>query len=266
MSIAAPRAPLFAPDWLVGPPYEDEALGIVKAGKESEVTLIARRGTDRTSYLAEKRFKGRGFRAFGDDAAYRETWFAGPGASRARRAVRRGTRKGREIVEGAWVSHEWNELVRLYDAGVTVPLPVEEVEPTARRSATTRVLEAEGGYRMAFVGEPPRAAPRLAEVRLVPREAEPIWRACLAEVAAMLAVDRVHGDLSAYNVLYWRERVVLIDLSQAVDTVTHPGARDLLRRDLDALASYFRRAGFAADVDRAWEEIDADRLLSGRRW
>ena len=63
----------------------------------------------------------------------------------------------------------------------------------------------------------------------------------------MLEVDVVHGDLSAFNVLWWRERPVIIDLSQAVDAVTHPAARDLLARDVERTASYFERMGVTID-------------------
>ena len=67
----------------------------------------------------------------------------------------------------------------------------------------------------------------------------------------MLEADLVHGDLSAFNVLWWRERPVMIDFSQAVDAITHPAARDLLVRDVDRAASYFRRLGVAIDLDAA---------------
>jgi RIO kinase 1 len=61
----------------------------------------------------------------------------------------------------------------------------------------------------------------------------------------------VHGDLSAFNVLWWRETPVIIDFSQAVDAITHPAARELLVRDVDRTAAYFRRAGVAIDLDAA---------------
>jgi RIO kinase 1 len=117
---------------------------------------------------------------------------------------------------------------------------------------------------MAFIGDVPAAAPRLSSVRLPAKDAVHVWHDLLGEIALMLRAERVHGDLSAYNVLYWRERPVLIDFSQTVDVVTHPGARDLLRRDLEQLATYFQKQGVDADVDRAWREIDADRALEGR--
>ena len=39
---------LFPSDWLADAPYEDRDLGVLKAGKESEVHLVARQGDGRT--------------------------------------------------------------------------------------------------------------------------------------------------------------------------------------------------------------------------
>lgn len=266
MSITTSRAPLFEPDWLVDGEYQEESLGILKTGKESEVSLVARTGADgRVSYIAEKRFKSRMFRSFQDDTHYREDWFRGPGGARALRGIKRGREAGHQLLEGAWVWHEWNELVHLYECGVTVPPPVGRVTPTERAARDTRVPEAEGGYSMAFIGDAPEAAPRFSSLRFGPQEAEHVWQATLDEVALMLQARRAHGDLSAYNVLYWRERPVIIDFSQTVDLVTHGSARELLRRDLERLATYFRKQGIAADVGEAWDRVNAERALDGRR-
>jgi RIO kinase 1 len=276
MSHAITRGPLFADDWLVEYDYEEEALGVLKAGKESEVRLIARTSGDRTSYIAEKRFKSTRFRSFRDNSLYRATWFAGPGGGHAARAVRGKTRRGREILDAAWYGHEWNELRHLHAAGVTVPPPVEEFAPSkpAPRTFHWTPLNAapkgspdedrQGGYRMAFVGDAPAAAPRLSSVRLEPHEARRVWHDLLNEIGLMLRADRVHGDLSAYNVLYWRDRPVLIDFSQTVDTITHPGARELLGRDLERLAAYFVKQGIDADPADAWRATNAERALEGR--
>jgi RIO kinase 1 len=266
MSLAITRPPLFAPDWLVDGEYHEETLGILKTGKESEVSLVARVGAGgRTSYIAEKCFKSRLFRGFQDDTAYRADWFRGGGGARALRGIRRGREAGHRLLEGTWVTREWDALRHLHAAGVTVPPPVEQIETTARASRTGRIRDSEGGYRMAFVGDPPEAAPRLSSVRLAPDEAEHAWDAVLAELALMLRARRAHGDLSAYNVLYWRERPVLIDFSQTVDLVTHADAGALLRRDVERLAGYFRRQGIIADVALAWDRIGAERALDGRK-
>jgi RIO kinase 1 len=134
------------------------------------------------------------------------------------------------------MAHEWATLGRLHGAGVTVPPPVEQVE---------------NGYRMAFIGDGDRAATRLSDVDLDLVTARRVWRDLQRDIRRMLDAELVHGDLSAFNVLWWHERAVIIDFSQAVDAVTHPAARDLLRRDVERTAGYFRRQGVAIDLDAA---------------
>jgi RIO kinase 1 len=240
------RPPLFPAGWLVEHDYTDETLGLLRAGKESEVYLVARSGNGRVSYLAEKRFKPRARRSFRDDALYRGGWVIGD--RRVARAIRRGTRRGKEFIEGMWSESEWRNLVHLARAGASVPPPVEPCEL---------------GYRMAFVGENGHAAPRLSDVALDGREARALYRQLLDEVAVMLSAGRVHGDLSAYNVLYWHGRGVLIDFSQTVDVITHPAARDLLRRDVERVVWHFHRRGIQDEVERALREVGDDPRIYG---
>lgn len=233
-------APLFAPDWL--PPGEAHVeLGLLKTGKESEVHLVARSGGGRTVLLAQKRFRARDRRLFRDDYTYRGVW--GNGSRREDRAMRKNTRYGHAAMQARWVSNEWGNLVHLHAAGVTVPPPVELLED---------------GYRMAFIGDVDRAAPRLSEVDLDRASARRVWDELLDEVALMVAADRVHGDLSAYNVLWWRDRAVVIDFSQTVDAITHPAARDLLLRDIEALGGYFTRRGVRYERDWVLARVGAD--------
>jgi RIO kinase 1 len=219
---------LFPSDWLADAPYEDRDLGVLKAGKESEVYLVSRTGPTRTCLLAEKRFKPRLQRGFRNDYLYVGVW--GEGTRHEDRAMKKRTRYGQEHLHARWIEHEWSTLVRLHAAGVTVPPPVEQVED---------------GYRMAFIGDGDRAAPRLSEVDLDLDTARRVWRQVQGEIRRMLEVDLVHGDLSAFNILWWHERPVIIDLSQSVDAITHPAARELLARDVERTAGYFRRLGVA---------------------
>src|SRR5437867_8644852 len=100
---------------------------------------------------------------------------------------------------------------------------------------------------MALIADGAYAAPRLADVDLDLATARQVWRDLQTEIRRMLEAGLVHGDLSAFNVLWWRGRPVIIDLSQAVDVIVHPAARELLRRDVDRTAAYFRRLGVAID-------------------
>jgi RIO kinase 1 len=225
---------LFPSDWLADAPYEDRDLGVLKAGKESEVYLVSRTGPTRMCLMAEKRFKPRLQRGFRNDYLYVGVW--GEGTRHETRAMKKRTRFGQEFLHWKWIEHEWTTLERLHDAGVTVPPPVERVE---------------SGYRMAFIGDGERAAPRLADIDLDLVTARRVWRELQREIGRMLEAELVHGDLSAFNVLWWRERPVIIDFSQAVEAVTHPAARDLLRRDVERTAAYFRRQGVVIDLDAA---------------
>ncbi|MEK6224840.1 MAG: RIO1 family regulatory kinase/ATPase [Chloroflexota bacterium] len=225
---------LFPSDWLADAPYEDSDLGVLKAGKESEVYLVSRTGPTRTCLMAEKRFKPRLQRAFRNDYLYAGVW--GEGTYREDRAIKKRTRFGQEFLQTKWMAHEWETLGRLHDAGVTVPPPVEQIE---------------NGYRMAFIGDGDSAAPRLADVELDVVTARRVWRELQRDIQRVLDLDLVHGDLSAFNILWWHERPVIIDFSQAVDAVMHPAARELLRRDVDRTAAYFRRQGVAIDLDAA---------------
>jgi len=225
---------LFSRDWLADAPYEDFDLGVLKAGKESEVYLVLRTGPTRTCLMAEKRFKPRLQRGFRNDYLYAGVW--GEGTFRENRAIKKRTRFGQEALQSRWVANEWATLNRLHTAGVTVPPPVERIED---------------GYRMAFIGDGDLAAPRLADVDLDLGTARRVWRELQREIRLILDAELVHGDLSAFNVLWWHDRPVIIDFSQAVDVVTHPAARELLRRDVERTAGYFRRQGVAVDLDAA---------------
>jgi len=231
---------LFERDWL--PPGErHDQLGILKTGKESEVHLVARHGDGRTVLLAEKLFIARERRLFRATSTYAGVW--GEGTRRETRAIHKHTRYGQEAAHSRWIANEWLNLVHVYDAGVTVPPPAELLED---------------GYRMAFIGDGEQAAPRLSAVDLDRSTAQRVWDELVEELTAMIAADRVHGDLSAYNVLWWRERPVLIDFSQTVDTIVHPAARDLLVRDIESLGAYFTKRGVRVDVDWVLRRIGAD--------
>ena len=232
---------LFPADWLVTLEYEDTVLGALKSGKESEVYLVARSAHGRTSLLAEKRFVARERRLFRNTYQYVGVW--GAGSRRESRAMKKNTRFGEEARHSRWIANEWTNLVHLYDAGLTVPPPVEVLE---------------NGYLMAFIGDEREAAPRLESVDLDHPTAERVWHQLVDEIARMLDAERVHGDLSAYNVLWWRDRPVLIDFSQTVEIVTHPAALDLLRRDVTSLARYFTRRGVRIDVDAVLARVGAD--------
>jgi RIO kinase 1 len=100
---------------------------------------------------------------------------------------------------------------------------------------------------MEYVGDAHAPAPRLSELALAPGEAQPRFECLMHNVELFLACDRIHGDLSAYNVLYWQGAVTVIDFAQAVDPRHDDALYVLLERDIDRLYRFFARSGAAAD-------------------
>src|SRR2546422_9330969 len=104
-----PATRLFPADWLDVGSYQDVPLGLLKTGKESEVHLVARTGTSKTTLLAEKRFKAWDRRSFRDDSTYRGG--LGQGTRRESRAMRKNTRYGHVPGPRPRVAHEWGTPV-----------------------------------------------------------------------------------------------------------------------------------------------------------
>jgi RIO kinase 1 len=50
----------------------------------------------------------------------------------------------------------------------------------------------------------------------------------------------VHGDLSEYNIMMWKGKIVIFDMSQSV-SIQHPMADFMLIRDLTNLNRFFSR-------------------------
>ena len=71
----------------------------------------------------------------------------------------------------------------------------------------------------------------------------------------------INGDLSEYNILTDGAAVWLIDWPQWVGK-DHPNAKELMKRDVGAVAKFFERSyGLSADVDAAGGLRDRGRAL-----
>lgn len=235
VSTAGERGPKPYPDWLVTElAAVDSDLGVLKTGKEADVHLLERGvpDTDRTCLLASKRYRDPQHRMFHRDAGYLE----GRRVRRSRemRAMTNRTGFGRQLIAGQWAAAEFNALYRLYEAGVPVPYPVQIL-------GTELLLE--------FIGDPDGvAAPRLAQVRAGSagdpgHDLAALWSQLVDALVAMARLGLAHGDLSPYNLLVHRGRLVVIDLPQAVDVVANPQGAGFLERDAAVVATWFAARG-----------------------
>ncbi|CCW59547.1 unnamed protein product [Phytomonas sp. EM1] len=130
-----------------------------------------------------------------------------------------------------WAEKEARNLSRLQDGGVLAP---------AVKLLRHHILV------MEFLGEDGWPAPRLKEVHFPSHAAlDRCYLDLCCTMRKMYARSRlIHGDLSEYNLLLYRGRVVVIDVSQSVES-DHPRAMDFLRRDIINVNSFFASQGLA---------------------
>jgi RIO kinase 1 len=230
------------PDWLVTDlAAVDTELGVLKTGKEADVHLVQRAvpGTSRSCLLAAKRYRDAEHRMFHRDAAYLE----GRRVRRSRetRAMARRTAFGRELLAGQWAAAEFTALCRLWRLGAPVPYPVQ-------LHGTELLME--------YLDEPDgQAAPRLAQLRPGPTQLRALWDQLVEALRILIGDGLAHGDLSPFNLLVHRGRLMLIDLPQVVDIVSNPQGQAFLARDLRIVIDWFTARGLSPEVTREWRSV-----------
>jgi RIO kinase 1 len=139
----------------------------------------------------------------------------------------------------AWAQKEFRNLDQASRAKVRVPTPV---------GVRNNVLL------MEFIGKNGVNAPSLKEQ--TPANPDKIYASLLTNITRLYRkADLVHGDLSEYNVMIWKRKPVIFDVSQAVPT-SHPMAEELLRRDLGNLNRFFSRLGVKVlSADEAYKKV-----------
>ena len=226
----------------VGHFYRDQIITdvtrLVKGGKEANVYACTGHPVTGIPLIAAKLYRPRMLRHLKNDAVYkagRQLRDAEGKQIKGRReklALRKKTSFGKEVDIQWWIGNEYRTQTQLFEAGANVPKPIAHQGNT--------IL-------MAYIGDEYGPAPTLSEVRLPQAEAEQLFRCVMDNVALMLENHLIHGDLSAYNILYWEGTVCLIDFPQMVEARHNPHAYELLERDITRVCEYF--AGFGLERD-----------------
>lgn len=134
-----------------------------------------------------------------------------------------------------WAEKEMRNLKRLYSAGIPCPEPIY---------LRLHVLV------MGFLGDRKGwPAPRLRDV-ILPGSVEEVemkWRTLYLQLLGLMqkiykVCKLVHADLSEYNILYHKEKLFIIDVSQSVEH-DHPRSLEFLRMDIKNVSDFFRRKG-----------------------
>ena len=206
-----------------------EVIRPIKAGKEAAVYCCRAHESLGGELIAAKIYRPVEQRSFKRDAVYQQGRERGsrPDA-RTLRALGKKTKRGRLHKFSAWIAHEMRTMTLLHQAGADVPEPIDRVGPV--------IL-------MEYFGDDKAPAPVLVNVTLDANEVATIYKQILRNVEIFLIQHRVHADLSAYNILYVEDRVVIIDFPQSVDPRYNDDSFDLLVRDLKNVNSFFAECG-----------------------
>ncbi|HJZ11123.1 MAG TPA: RIO1 family regulatory kinase/ATPase, partial [Acidobacteriota bacterium] len=155
-------------------------------------------------------------------------------------AIEKKTEYGRELLHQSWIAYEFTSLQTLHAAGADVPEPY---------------TMAQNAILMRFVGDISASAPALSEISLDQDEVKPLFERVLRNIEIMLSHERVHGDLSAYNILYWEGDICLIDFPQVVSPKTNRNAFTIFQRDVTRVCEYFSHQGLQVDAEQLAKEI-----------
>jgi RIO kinase 1 len=147
-------------------------------------------------------------------------------------------KKKRRAVVNLWCQREFKNLKIASEAGVNCPKPIAFEE---------NVLM------MSFIGEDGIAAPRLIDIEL--KNPSKAYVMILEDLKKLVGNGLIHGDLSAYNILFW-DKPYFIDFSHGT-TIRNPLAPELLKRDLKNINSYFSKFNITLkDSEKIYKELE----------
>jgi RIO kinase 1 len=247
------KAARFEEVWLldsIGGFYEQQwisdVLQRVKGGKEASVYLCRAGAPIPADLVAAKVYRPRMMRNLKNDHLYREgrSNLDEQGQviidSGRQHAMQKRTEYGKKLLHQSWIAYEFTSMQVLHAAGADVPEPY---------------TMADNAILMGYIGDIDGCAPALNEVTLESAEARRLFECVLYNVDLLLAHERIHGDLSAYNILYWEGQVTLIDFPQVVSPTINRNAFAIFERDITRVCEYFDKQGVSADPRKIAREL-----------
>lgn len=218
----------------------------VKGGKEANVYCCLAHPAAGVELIAAKLYRPRELRTLKNDALYkagrqlRDEQGKEIKGRRDKLAIQQKSAYGKHLDMVWWIGNEYGVQKSLYEAGASVPRPIGH-------SGNTILME--------YLGDERLPAPTLSDVTLERDEATELFEVVMDNVRLMLDMHLVHGDLSAFNILYWEGEIAIIDFPQVVGARSNPNARMLLERDVKRVCDYFRRYGVHADPPRLVRDL-----------
>lgn len=247
------KAARFEEAWLLdslneiaGQQLISDVLRKIKAGKEASVYLCRSGTSIGTRLVAAKVYRPRMLRNLKNDAIYRtgRTDLDEDGAAIFRdadvRAIMHRTKYGEELRHTSWISYEFKTLEKLHEAGANVPKPYAMLK---------------NSIMMEYIGDAGVPAPILNSVTLNRDEARQLFDRVILNLSLLLQNERIHGDLSAYNILYWDGDITLIDFPQVVHPDGNPSAWNIFLRDVTRICQYFNSQGVKTNARELASEL-----------
>jgi|SRR5882672_3591695 len=206
-----------------------DVIQILKSGKEATVCCCRAHGNLGGGLLAAKIYKPIEQRSFKNDQLYRQGkgYHAGKQmrGGRELRALANKSGMGRSVQMGSWLNFEWETLTHLFDINADVPRPIAQSHSGA-------------ALLMQYIGDDDAPAPQLRTIRLTPPQANHVYARICHNIQLLLSQNRIHGDLSPFNILYWKNQPIMIDFPQSVDPRENPRSYELLSRDIENVWRY----------------------------
>jgi RIO kinase 1 len=247
------KAARFEEWWLLeslGDFYEhqwiSDVLRRIKGGKEASVYLCRSGAEVNADLVAAKVYRPRSLRNLKNDGLYREgranldeegNQILNHGMQHA---MAKKTEYGNTLLHQSWIAYEFASLDTLYKAGADVPQPY---------------TMAHNAILMNYIGDDDGCAPTLSEVSLDRQEAKLLFERVLTNLDILLAHEIVHGDLSAYNILYWDGNIALIDFPQVVAPNQNRNAFSIFQRDVSRVCEYFSKLGVKAKPQKIASDL-----------
>lgn len=251
-----------------------DVLRRLKGGKEASVYLCRSGPAIDGPLVAAKVYRPRSLRNLKNDGQYRLGRVDLDEEGHIIRkegdvhAMQKRTTYGEELRHQSWIAYEFQTLEMLHAAGADVPKPYA-MEKNA-------IL-------MDYIGDFDSAAPTLNSVTLDRDEVRPLYERTIHNIDLLLSHQRIHGDLSAYNILYWEGDITLIDFPQVVQPETNPLAWNIFLRDVTRICQYFNSQDLRSNARKLatdlWtshgyrilrevhpRDLDADKQEDRRLW
>ncbi len=151
-------------------------------------------------------------------------------------------KKTKKSIVNVWAQKEFKNLKLAEKAGLNVPKPI---------ISRNNILI------MDFIGENEKSAP-IAK-NYPPRNPKKWLKKVLNMINDLYQkVGLIHGDLSEYNILNYKEEPYFIDFGQGV-LKDHPIAEELLKKDIKNISKWFKKQNVnVKEPEKIYKEIIKD--------